>query len=67
MRVKAAWNAWREMSDTMCDKGMPIELKVKVHRTVLRPVMLCGSELWALRKNGNCKSGNENATANARY
>jgi hypothetical protein len=49
-RVKAAWNKWREMSGIMCDKRMPIELKAKVYKTVVRPVLMYGSELWALRK-----------------
>ena len=29
---------------------MPIKLKGKVHRTVVRPVMMYSSETWALRK-----------------
>jgi exonuclease III len=49
-RVKAAWNKWREMSGIMCDKRMPIQLKAKVYKTVVRPVLMYGSELWALRK-----------------
>lgn len=50
-KVKAAWNKWRQMAGILCDKILPIELKVAVKsENIVRPVLLYGSELWALRK-----------------
>lgn len=37
------------MSGIMCDKIITIELKGKVHKTVVRSVMLNVSGIWALR------------------
>ena len=34
----------------MCDKRMPMKLKGKVYRTVIRPVLMYGSETWATKK-----------------
>ena len=48
-RVKAAWNKWRECSGVMHDKKMPIRLKVKIYRTVIRPLILYGAETWVTR------------------
>ena len=34
----------------LCDKKMPVKLKGKVYRTVVRPAMLYGAETWATTK-----------------
>ena len=34
----------------LCDKRMPVKLKGKVYRTVVRPAMLYGAETWATTK-----------------
>ena len=34
----------------VCGKRMPTRLKLKIYRTVLRPVLMFGGETWALRK-----------------
>ncbi len=49
-RVKTAWKKWRDMSGIVRDKRMPVSLKAKIYRTVIRPVLLYGAETWALRK-----------------
>ncbi|EPB71706.1 hypothetical protein ANCCEY_09201 [Ancylostoma ceylanicum] len=41
---------WRTTTGTLCDKKMPIRLKYKVYRTVVRPVVLHGTECWAATK-----------------
>ena len=32
------------------DKRIPLKLKMKVYKSVVRPVLLYGAEIWALRK-----------------
>ena len=49
-RLSKGWQKWRSLTGVLCDKNMPIKLKGKVHRTVVRPVMMYSSETWALRK-----------------
>ena len=51
-RVGAGWGKWREMSGIVCDKRMSIMLKVAVYKTVMRPVLMHGSDTLALRKAG---------------
>ena len=40
MRVEAGWMNWKKCSGVLCDKRMPVKLKGKVYRTVVRPAML---------------------------
>ena len=49
-RVKEAWQKWREVSGVVLDKKMPMKLKMKIYKTVIRPVLLYGGETWALRR-----------------
>ena len=41
---------WKEVSGVMCDRKMPVELKAKVFKTIIRPAMTYGSECWAVKK-----------------
>ena len=41
---------WKKCSGVLCDKKMPVKLKGKVYRTVVRPAMLYGAETWATTK-----------------
>ncbi len=34
----------------LCDKKVPIKLKDKVYKTVIKPTMTYGAECWAVRK-----------------
>ena len=34
----------------VCDRKMPVELKGKVFKTIIRPAMTYGSECWAVKK-----------------
>ena len=36
---------WKEVSRVMCDRRMPVELKDKVFKTIVRPTLAYGSEL----------------------
>ena len=49
-RIKAAWAKWRQVSGVILDKKMPLKLRVKVYKTIIRPVLLYGAETWALRR-----------------
>ena len=49
-RVGAGWGKWRDTSGIVCDKRMPTVLKAAVYKTVIRPVLMYGSETWPLRR-----------------
>jgi hypothetical protein len=49
-RIKAAWQKWKELSGVVCDKRMPVWIKGKVYKTMIRPVMIYGAEAWTLRR-----------------
>ena len=44
---------WKKCSGVSCDKRMPVKLKGKVYRTVVRPAMLYGAETWAMSPRPN--------------
>ena len=46
-RVSAAWRNWKRSSEVLCDRRMPVKLKGKVYKTVVRPAVLYGAETWA--------------------
>ena len=49
-RIQAGWNNWRLASGVLCDKKVPLKLKGKFHRTVVRPAMLYGTETASMKK-----------------
>ena len=49
-RIKEAWRKWNETAGVVLDKKVPLRLRMKVYKTVIRPVMLYGAETWALRR-----------------
>jgi len=49
-RIAAACKKWQELTEVLCDRRMPIALKGKVYRTMIRPVLIYGSEAWTLRR-----------------
>ena len=46
-RVSSAWRNWKRCSGVFCDRRMPVKLKGKVYKTVVRPALLYGAETWA--------------------
>ena len=49
-RVQAGWRHWRKMSGVFCDRRINLRLKGKVYKTVVRPAMMYGSEIWPLKR-----------------
>ena len=49
-RVRLAWNKWREVTGVICDKKVPVKLKHKIYRTVIRPTMTYGADCWTMKK-----------------
>lgn len=47
-RIAAAWLKWREVTGVTCDKRMPVKLKGLIYKTIIRPVLMYGSETWAV-------------------
>ncbi|MBN3313137.1 CFDP2 protein, partial [Atractosteus spatula] len=48
-RVSAAWMKWQQVTGVLCDK-IPLRLKSKAYRSVVRPVALYGTECWPTTK-----------------
>jgi hypothetical protein len=48
-KIKVGWLKWRQASGVLCDPKVPLKLKVKFYRTVIRPAMLYGVECWLLK------------------
>ena len=49
MRVKCAWNKFRELSPILPLKGASLKLKGKIYMTCVKSVMVYGSETWAMK------------------
>ena len=49
-RIKASLIKWKYASGVLCDKRMPVGLKGKVYRMVVRPAVLYGVECWCIKK-----------------
>ena len=43
LRIKVGWQKWMLVLGVVCNKRMPVGLKGKVYRMVVRPVILYGS------------------------
>ena len=49
-RIRIGRMKWKEVSGVMCDRKMPVKLKDKVFKTIIRLAMTYGSECWAVKK-----------------
>ena len=49
-RVRLAWNKWREVTGVICDKKVPVKLKHKIYKTVIRHTMTYGAACWTTKK-----------------
>ncbi|XP_070029897.1 uncharacterized protein [Nicotiana sylvestris] len=48
--IEAGWTQLRLASDVLCDKNVPLKLKGKFYKVVVRPTMLYGAECWPVKK-----------------
>jgi hypothetical protein len=48
--IKAGWLKWRQPSDVLYDPRVPLKLKGKFYRTVIRPIMLYEIEYWSTKR-----------------
>ena len=49
-RIQCGWSNWRKVSGVCCDRRVPITVKGKVHKAIVRPAMLYGLETAPLKK-----------------
>ncbi|XP_063598192.1 uncharacterized protein LOC134774725 [Penaeus indicus] len=49
-RIQCGWNNWRKVSGVICDKRVPVRLKGKVHKAVVKPTLIYGLEAAPLKK-----------------
>ena len=49
-RIRIGWMKWKEVSGVLCDRKMPVHLKDKVFKTIIRPAMTYGPVCWAVKK-----------------
>jgi hypothetical protein len=49
-RIKVGWLKRCQASDVLCDPRVPLKLKCKFYRTVIRPVMLYRAEYWPTKR-----------------
>ena len=48
-RIIIGWMKWKGLSGVMCDMKIPVELKDKVFKAIIRQEMTYGSECWAVK------------------
>lgn len=54
-RTQVAWMKWHQLTGVLCDRRMPLKLKGRIHKQVIRPAMLFASECWTMFENFNKK------------
>ncbi|KAH0468862.1 hypothetical protein IEQ34_002094 [Dendrobium chrysotoxum] len=53
-RIQVRWLKWRNALD-LCDRKVPLKVKGKLYKMVVRPAMLYGAECWPLKEKHNTK------------
>ena len=49
-RIQSGWNNWRKVTGVVCDRRVPIQLKGKIHKAVVRPALMYGLETAPIKK-----------------
>ena len=49
-RVQSGWNSWRKITGVVCDRRVPMKLKGKIHKAVVRPALMYGLEAAPIKK-----------------
>jgi len=49
-RIKSGRQKWKRASGVLCDKKIPLKLKGRVYRVVVRPTLLYGAECWPTKR-----------------
>jgi hypothetical protein len=49
-RIKVGWLKWCQASGVLCDPRVPLKLKGKFYKTVIRSAMLYGAEYWPTKR-----------------
>jgi hypothetical protein len=49
-KIKIGGLKWRQASGVLCDRMVPLKLKGKFYRTVIRPAMLYGAKCWPITR-----------------
>jgi len=49
-RIRVGWQKWRSASGVLCDNQMPMRLKEKIYRMVIRPALTYGAQCWPIKK-----------------
>jgi hypothetical protein len=49
-RIKVGWLKWCQAFGVLCDPRVPLKLKGKLYRTVIRPAMLYGAKCWPTKR-----------------
>ena len=48
--IQSGWKNWKRVSEILCDRGIRLRVKGKVHKTDVRPAMVYSAETWAVKK-----------------
>jgi len=49
MRVKGAWNKFRELPPILTKRGASLKIKCKIFRACVQSVLVYGTETWAMK------------------
>ncbi|KAI0488944.1 hypothetical protein KFK09_028783 [Dendrobium nobile] len=53
--IQVGWLKWRNAPSLLCDRKVPLKLKGKFYKMVVRPAMLYDAECWPLKEKHNTK------------
>lgn len=53
-KIKAGWLKWKSVFEILCDFKLPLKLKGKFYKMIIRLIELYSSECWAIQKQHIC-------------